>query len=204
MKLLVAALRHHVRQTRKSLRALESELAWGHGTLGNVLRGRSEVRLHHVESLARVLGLKPIDLLREAYDDATGGVVAITLPEEHLSTLIREAVTSALEGTPKDPSRANPAETPDLSVWLSAHEPEGWKGVKTAFRSGAKARLAGKDSTSTSYREGDRFFEHFHNGFKAMDEAIQSGAVFSCPSCGQPLPYSAPEKGPSHEEQQHI
>jgi hypothetical protein len=181
MKLLVAAVRRHIRQTGKSLRIIESELGWGHGTLGNVLRGRSEIRLHHVESLARVLGLRPIDLLREVYDDSTANMVALNLPEERLSTLIREAVSNALD-------RANPAQPLDLSAWLSAHEPQGWRGIRTAYRSGARARLAGEDSTSTSYREGDRFFEHFQNGFKAMDEALQSGAVFSCPSCGQPLP----------------
>jgi hypothetical protein len=102
MKLLVAALSRHVRQSGKSLRAIESQLAWGHGTLGNVLRGRSEIRLHHVESLARVLGLKPFDLLREVYEDARGDVVTVALPEERLSALIREAVASALEGPPKD------------------------------------------------------------------------------------------------------
>jgi hypothetical protein len=88
---------------------------------------------------------------------------------------------------PTDRNCANPAQPLDLNAWLCAHEPEGWKGFKTAFRSGAKARLAGKDPTSTSYRQGDRFFEHFQNGFTAMDEALQSGAVFSCPSCGKPL-----------------
>jgi hypothetical protein len=84
--------------------------------------------------------------------------------------------------------RTNPEQPLALNDWLSAHEPEGWKGVTTAFRSGAKTRLAGKDSSSTRYHQGDRFFEHFQNGFKAMDQALRSGAVFSCPSCGQPLP----------------
>jgi transcriptional regulator with XRE-family HTH domain len=123
VKLLVAAMRCHIRQSGKSLRAIESDLAWGHGTLSNILRGRTEIRLHHLESLARILGLKPIDLLREVYDDATGDEVTVTLPEERLSTLIRKAVTSALEGPP---------------------------------------------------------------------EALQSGAVFACPSCSQPLPSLRP------------
>lgn len=182
MKLLVTALRRHIRQCGRSFRSIEAELAWGHGTLGNVLRGRSEIRFHHIESLARVLDLKPIALLREAYE-APGGVATVTFPEERLAALVREAVTSAFESS----SRANPVSTLDLDAWLAAHEPEGWRGVRTAFRSGAKARLAGKDSTSTSYREGDRFFEHFQNGFNAMNHALQSGAVFSCRSCGQPL-----------------
>jgi hypothetical protein len=112
MKLLVASLRRHIRQTGKSLRAIESGLSWGHGTLGNVLHGRTEIRLHHVESLARILGLKPIDLLREVYDDATEDVVTVTLPEERLSTLIREAVASALEGPPKDRSLRQGAADP--------------------------------------------------------------------------------------------
>jgi hypothetical protein len=44
--------------------------------------------------------LRPIDLLREVYDDGTGGVAAVPLSEERLSILIREAVASALESAP--------------------------------------------------------------------------------------------------------
>lgn len=95
-KLLVVNLRRRIWQSGKSLRTIESELAWGHGTLSNVLRGRTEIRLHHLESLARILGLEPIDLLREVYDDAKENVVTVTLSEERLSTLIREAVASTL------------------------------------------------------------------------------------------------------------
>lgn len=186
-KLLAVILRRHIRQSGKSLRTLESELGWGHGTLGNILRGRTEIRLHHVEGLARALDLRPIDLLREVYDDTSGGVVAVTLAEERLTTLVREAVASALEAPPEDAGRPNPPQLLDLNEWLTAHEPEGWRGVRTAFRSGAKARLAGEDPTSTSYREGDRFIEHFRSGFSAMDHALQSGAVFACPSCGSAL-----------------
>lgn len=186
-KQLAVSLRRHIRQSGKSLRAIESALGWGHGTLGNILRGRTEIRLHHVEGLARALDLRPIDLLREAYDDTSGGVVAVTLAEERLSALIRKAVTNALEAPPADPGHPNPSPLLDLSTWLTAHEPNGWAGVKTAFRSGAKMRLAGEDPGSTNYREGDRFFEHFRSGFNAMDRALQAGAVFACPSCGEPL-----------------
>lgn len=186
-KLLAAALRRHIRQSGKSLRAVESELGWGHGTLGNILRSRTEIRLHHVEGLARALDLRPIDLLREVYEDTTWHVVAVTLAEERLTTVVREAVARALEAPPADPGRPALAQPFDLNDWLSTHEPEGWRGARTAFRSGAKARLAGKAPAATNYREGDRFFEHFRNGFNAMDRALQAGAVFACPSCGEPL-----------------
>jgi transcriptional regulator with XRE-family HTH domain len=186
-RLLAVNLRRRIRQSGKSLRAIESELGWGHGTLGNILRSRTEIRLHHVEGLAKALGLRPIDLLREVYGDATGGVVAVTLTEERLTTLVREAVASALEAPPADPGRPAPAQPVGLNDWLSTHEPEGWRGARTAFRSGAKARLAGNAPATTNYREGDRFFEHFRSGFNAMDRALQAGAVFACPSCGEPL-----------------
>lgn len=186
-KQLVVNLRRHIRQSGKSLSAIESELGWGHGTLGNLLLGRTEIRLHHVEGLARALDLRPIDLLREVYEDTTWSVVAVTLAEERLTTVVREAVASALEAPPADRSRPDPPRLLDLNEWLTAHEPNGWKGARTAFRSGAKARLAGEDPTATRYREGDRFIEHFRNGFSAMDRALQSGTVFACPSCGEPL-----------------
>lgn len=186
-RLLAVNLRRHIRQSGKSLRTIESELGWGHGTVGNICHGRTEIRLHHVEGLARALDLRPIDLLREVYDDTAGGMVAVTLAEERLSVLIREAVANALEAPPADRSRPAPARPVDLNDWLSTHEPEGWRGARTAFRSGAKARLAGQASTTTGYREGDRFFEHFKRGFEAMNRALEAGAVFACPSCSQPL-----------------
>jgi transcriptional regulator with XRE-family HTH domain len=187
--LLAVNLRRHVRQSGKSLRTIESDLGWGHGTLGNLLHGRTEIRLHHVEGLAKALGLSPLDLLREVYDDVSLNVVAVTLAEERLATLIHEAVANALEAPPAERSRPAPAQPVDLNDWLTTQEPEGWRGARTAFRSGAKARLAGQPPTVTSYREGDRFIEHFRNGFEAMSRALDAGAVFACPSCSQPLPH---------------
>lgn len=56
-----------VRQSGRSLRDIERELDLGHGTLGNIFRGRTELRLRHLTMLARALRFEPGDLLKEAY-----------------------------------------------------------------------------------------------------------------------------------------
>jgi transcriptional regulator with XRE-family HTH domain len=64
---LLELVRDRIRQSGRSHRELERELDLGHGTLGNIFRGRTELRLRHVAMLGRVLGFEPGDLLNEAY-----------------------------------------------------------------------------------------------------------------------------------------
>jgi len=64
---LVVLLGKRVEESGLSQRALEAAAGWGHGTLGNLLRGRSSVRLEQVEILARVMRFPLLDLLMEAY-----------------------------------------------------------------------------------------------------------------------------------------
>jgi hypothetical protein len=64
---LLELVRERVRQSGRSHRDLERELGLGHGTLGNIFRGRTELRLRHVSMLGRVLGFEPGELLNIAY-----------------------------------------------------------------------------------------------------------------------------------------
>lgn len=60
-------LSRQIATLERSHRSLERELGWGHGILGNLLRGRTEITLRHVEELAPILGTTSLDLLSEAY-----------------------------------------------------------------------------------------------------------------------------------------
>lgn len=62
------ALNARVRRSGRSVRSLELEIGLGHGTLGNMLRGRSELRFHHLERLGRALGCTVPELVAEAYE----------------------------------------------------------------------------------------------------------------------------------------
>ena len=64
---LLELVRERVRLSGRSHRDLERELDLGHGTLGNIFRGRTELRLRHVAMLGRVLSFEPVELLNEAY-----------------------------------------------------------------------------------------------------------------------------------------
>lgn len=92
---LLELLREKVRLSRRSHRDLERELGLGHGTIGNLFRGRTELRLRHLAMLGRALGFDPVELLLEAY-----GVYrpypppppGLVLTREELRTVVREAV----------------------------------------------------------------------------------------------------------------
>jgi transcriptional regulator with XRE-family HTH domain len=64
---LRAILEERITRTGRSQRSLERELGWGHGSLGNLLRRKTEATFRHVEELAPVLGTTPLELLSEAY-----------------------------------------------------------------------------------------------------------------------------------------
>jgi transcriptional regulator with XRE-family HTH domain len=63
---LVEALKRRLAFSRISQREAERALGMGHGTIGKILRGRTVIRLAHVELLAPVLGFTMAEILSEA------------------------------------------------------------------------------------------------------------------------------------------
>ncbi len=49
----------------RSQRSIERHLGWAHGSLGNLLRGRTEPTLRHIAELAPALSATPLELLAE-------------------------------------------------------------------------------------------------------------------------------------------
>lgn len=98
------ALNARVRLSRRSLRSLELEIGFTHGTLGNVLCGRTELRLHHLELAGRALGFTLPEIVAEAYGLPHPGA---GLEEVELRKLIAEVVRAELaafrEGRPSPP-----------------------------------------------------------------------------------------------------
>jgi lambda repressor-like predicted transcriptional regulator len=92
---LRAGLKALVKRSGRSLREIEREHGLGHGTLGNALRGRSDLCVRHLTVLACSLGLTLGDLLTEAYVLATPEAGR---PEPHsrLRALIAEVVRAEL------------------------------------------------------------------------------------------------------------
>lgn len=91
---LLNALKTRLVQDGRSVRRIEQEVGLGHGTLANVLRGRSELRFHHLERLAPALGFTIPEIVAEAYGDT---------PERMaLRSLVGQAVRKELEVLRKD------------------------------------------------------------------------------------------------------
>ena len=65
---LIQLLDEIVHQTRRSRRSLERQLGLAHGYIGNLLRGRTELKVYHVLLLSKLLDLDPVDLLRRALE----------------------------------------------------------------------------------------------------------------------------------------
>jgi len=63
---VVEALRQRLADSRISQREAERLLGLGHGTLGNILRGRTALRIQHLEHLGPLLGFTPEEILSEA------------------------------------------------------------------------------------------------------------------------------------------
>ncbi len=97
---LLELLKEKVSQSRRSHRELEREMKLGHGTIGNLFRGRTELRLRHVSMLGRALGFDPVELLLEAY-----GVYrpdpppppGLVLTREELRDVVRDAVREEMD-----------------------------------------------------------------------------------------------------------
>jgi hypothetical protein len=98
-------LAERVAELRRSYREIERELGWGHGSLANMLRGRTKITLHHVEALAPIVGATPMELFSEIYGE---GVKQTGLPQrfqaadveclrEVLREVLREELAEALK-----------------------------------------------------------------------------------------------------------
>lgn len=59
-------LNEEIKRGKRTIRGIEKQLQWGHGTLSNVLSGRYEIRLRHIEAVAHLLGLTLEALLLQA------------------------------------------------------------------------------------------------------------------------------------------
>lgn len=63
---VVEVLRQRLAVSRISQREAERLLGLNHGVIGNVLRGRTALRIQHLELLGRLLGVAPDQILTEA------------------------------------------------------------------------------------------------------------------------------------------
>jgi hypothetical protein len=97
-KRLLELVRERVRLSGRSHRDLERELELGHGTLGNILRGRTELRLRHVTMLGQALGFDPAEVLNEVYGPGSPDrpLPVGPLTREDLKEIVVDAVRSVL------------------------------------------------------------------------------------------------------------
>jgi hypothetical protein len=104
---LLELLREKVRLSRRSHRDLERELNLGHGTIGNLFRGRTELRFRHLGMLGRALGFDPVEILLEAYGvyrPAPPAPPGFVVTQEELRALVREALREELDRREPGPS----------------------------------------------------------------------------------------------------
>ena len=97
---LLELLREKVSLSRMSHRELEREMKVGHGTIGNLLHGKTELRLRHLSMLGRALGFDPVELLLEAfgvYRPDPPPPPGLVLTREELRMVIRDAVREELD-----------------------------------------------------------------------------------------------------------
>lgn len=91
---LLKALKERLQADGRSVRGIETELGLGHGTLGHVLRGQSELRFHHLERLGAILGFTVPEIVAEAYEE--------TSDKAALRSLLAEVVRRELDVLRKD------------------------------------------------------------------------------------------------------
>ena len=97
---LLELLREKVSLSRRSHRELERELKVGHGTIGNLFRGKTELRLRHLWMLGRALGFDPVELFLEAfgvYRPDPPPPPGLVLTREELRMVVRDAVREELD-----------------------------------------------------------------------------------------------------------
>jgi hypothetical protein len=66
VKRILTLLEEAVHTSRRSRREIERTLGLGQGYLGSLFRGRIELKVWHVYTLARELGVEPLGLFLEA------------------------------------------------------------------------------------------------------------------------------------------
>lgn len=86
---LLKSLRERLQLDGRSVRKIEADVGLGHGTLGNVLRGKSELRFHHLERLGAALGFTVPEIVAEAYGE--------TNEKAALRSLLAEVVRGELD-----------------------------------------------------------------------------------------------------------
>ena len=95
-QLLLDLLQKRLRSAKRSQRGLERELNLGHGTIGNILRGRTELRMRHLKMLGEALSFDPLEILAEVFGrpGAIGALPRLTaaVTREELRDLILEAL----------------------------------------------------------------------------------------------------------------
>lgn len=94
---LLELVLEYVRQSGRSHRDLERELDLGHGTLGNIFRGRTELRLRHIDMLSEVLDFETADLLQQVYRKSPPAPPPLPVTLEELRALIVEALREELD-----------------------------------------------------------------------------------------------------------
>ena len=97
---LIELLHEKVKLSRRSHRELERELHLGHGTISNLVRGKTELRFRHLTLLARALGFDPVELLLEAfgvYRPDPPPPPGLVLTREELRDVVRDAVREELD-----------------------------------------------------------------------------------------------------------
>jgi hypothetical protein len=126
LRRLSSLIRESLAQTSLTTRALEEELGIGHGNLAHLLSGQLELKLRHLLSVARLLGVPPHRLVELGCPEALGGATRdVTdlvetpptaggighLSLEALNGRIREIVREeiALQAAAAPPSPASPA-----------------------------------------------------------------------------------------------
>jgi transcriptional regulator with XRE-family HTH domain len=90
---LQETVRDLVQRSGRSVREIEREAGLGHGTLAAMLRGHRDLRVRHLELIARALGLTLEELLSRAYGLPSPQARA---RRDRLRALIAEAVRAEL------------------------------------------------------------------------------------------------------------
>src|SRR5436305_7435138 len=109
---LLTLLEEAIHRSRRSRREIERKLGMGQGYLGSLFRGRIELKVWHVYTLARELGIEPLALFLEAAPprdpgwileqlDAAGGRDAAPI-ETAEAPLTREEIEELVRRTLRD------------------------------------------------------------------------------------------------------
>lgn len=91
---LLAVIRSRLQLAGRSMRQIEAEVGLGHGTLGLVLRGKSELRFHHLERLGAALGFTVPEIVAEAYEETSEKAALRSL----LAEVVRRELDAILKG----------------------------------------------------------------------------------------------------------